>query len=83
MTLRGLWKWIRRIWITAGITFFVVFTTWSLLAYRADAEAKGALRPGGGVQVREGDGYWTLEPDAGSRATGLVFFSGALVDPRA
>ena len=36
---------IRRVWITAGLVFTVVFTGWSLWAYRADADAHAARKP--------------------------------------
>jgi alpha-beta hydrolase superfamily lysophospholipase len=71
---------IRRIWITAGLLFTAIFVTWSLLAYRANDEARAALRSDGTVAVAQADGYWTFDPPAPS-ATGLIFFAGALVDP--
>jgi hypothetical protein len=39
----GAWKTIRKIWATAGTAVFVIFTTWSLLSYRARPEATAAL----------------------------------------
>jgi pimeloyl-ACP methyl ester carboxylesterase len=70
------------IWATLGITAFVVFTGWSLIAYRASAEARDALASDASVTVtRDGD-LWRFEPvvPSASRA-GLLFVPGALVDP--
>lgn len=76
---------IRRVWITAGLVFTVVFTGWSLWAYRADADAHAALVSDDQVMVQHDDGVWSFVPTRGdsSRRDGaaLVFFPGALVDP--
>jgi pimeloyl-ACP methyl ester carboxylesterase len=77
--------WItRRLWIAAGILFFVVFTTWALLAYRASARAYDALGTDHRVTITNHATHWSFLP--GSQApnrAGLVFFPGAAVDPAA
>lgn len=76
---------IRRVWITAGLLFTVVFTGWSLWAYRANADAQAALASDEQISVHYDDGVWSFVPahgDAARRhAAALVFFPGALVDP--
>ena len=81
---RRIWPVVRRIWITAGIGVTVVFIAWSLIAYRASSEAREATATGDSVRVEHADGVWTFarRDDAGVSAR-LVFFPGALVDPRA
>ena len=80
---RRLWPVIRRIWITTGLLATAVFVTWSLLAYRASDQAVAALGSDARVRIEPTETGWTFTP-AGSRSeTGLLFFAGALVDPRA
>ena len=74
---------IRKIWISTGLLATVVFVTWSLLAFRATAEAVAALKSGARVQVSAADFGWVFAPAGAPRHTGLVFFVGAMVDPRA
>lgn len=85
MNGRRLWERVRRVWITLGLTFTVVFTGWSLIAYRATAEAKDAVLSDGTVTVLHERGVWHFTPTVSSRADApaLVFFPGALVDPLA
>lgn len=81
---RDVWPVIRRVWITVGLTATAVFVAWSLAAYRASAFATSAAQGDGAVQVSRTDGVWTFAPRrtaASDRV--LVFFPGALVDPRA
>jgi pimeloyl-ACP methyl ester carboxylesterase len=85
MTDRRIWILIRRIWITTGIALTIVFVGWSLLAYRANAEAHlAAIRDSLVVNVRK-EGVWSFSsPRAVHVPTaGLLFFPGALVDPTA
>lgn len=82
------WKVVRRVWITAGIIFTVVFVGWSLNAYRASSRAKAASRSDAVVTVRHADGVWRFTPARAASTSApapaaLVFFPGALVDPRA
>jgi pimeloyl-ACP methyl ester carboxylesterase len=83
MDRRRLWRRIRRVWITVGLSATAVFALWSLIAYRASADARSALEPDTAVAVGYGDGVRSFIPrrptSAGSPA--LVFFPGALVDP--
>lgn len=85
MAARRLWQRVRRIWILAGLTFTAVFVTWSLVAYRASADAREATRSDSAVTVAHGGGVWRFVPAAGApgRSTAFLFFPGALVDPRA
>jgi pimeloyl-ACP methyl ester carboxylesterase len=71
---------IRRVWITTGLALTAVFVTWSLIAYRATAEARAALASDARVTVVRSENYWSFQPAAG-RSAGLVFFAGALVSP--
>lgn len=80
---RRLWPVIRKIWITTGLLATFVFVTWSLLAFRATGEAVAALESSERVQVRETDFGWSFTPSGERRHTGLLFFAGAMVDPRA
>ena len=80
---RGRWATIRKIWITTGISATVVFVTWSLLAYRASSEARTAMQGNERVAVTEADHHWRFQPREASAETGLLFFPGALVNPKA
>ena len=61
-----MWPIIQRVWITLGLTFTVVFVAWSLIAYRADAEARVAVRSDARVEVARMDDGWTFVPAEGS-----------------
>ena len=80
MNRARIWPVIRRIWITAGLVFTAVFVSWSLLAYRANAEARAALQSDARVAVRHQGTYRSFDP-ATPAAAGLLFFAGGLVDP--
>jgi len=82
---RGVWVRIKRIWVASGIALTVVFVGWSLLAYRASAEARAAAISDGVVtNVRAGGAWWFASPDVTPPpSVGLLFFPGALVDPTA
>jgi pimeloyl-ACP methyl ester carboxylesterase len=83
MRTRELWPLIRRIWITVGLGATAIFVVWSVIAYRASPAAKQAALSDAAVTVTHADGVWRFEPqDTASNRT-LVFFPGALVDPRA
>ena len=83
MDRRRLWRRIRRVWITVGLSATVVFATWSLIAYRASAAARTALVPDNTVAVGYSDGVRSFVPrrPASAGTPALVFFPGALVDP--
>ncbi len=78
---RQRWAKIRRIWALTGLTAGVIFIGWSLLAYRANADARHALTSGNGANVSHADGYWQFQPSGTPSRTGLIFLPGALVDP--
>ncbi len=71
---------LRLVWATLGTIAFVVFTTWSLLAFRANAHARAALQGDGSVSVTARDDYWAFMPRRPA-AVGLAFFPGGMVDP--
>jgi pimeloyl-ACP methyl ester carboxylesterase len=63
----------------------VIFVAWSLVAYRANAEARVATISDSTVVNARSDGVWTFSNRRGTEApsVGLLFFPGALVDPTA
>lgn len=65
-----------------GSAAFVIFTAWSVIAYRASSIAQAALQSDARVQVTRAADSWTFTP-RGDRAqtTGLLFFPGSLVSP--
>jgi pimeloyl-ACP methyl ester carboxylesterase len=78
---RTVWRWVRRIWATLGTVAFLIFTGWSLIAYRASSAARAATRSDARVTVtRDGDA-WRFEPVGPASDVGLLFVPGALVDP--
>ena len=82
MNWRRAWRRVRLVWVTLGISATVVFVTWSLIAYRASAEAHAAITSDSTVAVDHSEGVWKFTPRKLSRsAPALVFFPGALVDP--
>lgn len=83
MTRRKIWPIIRRIWITVGLAVTAVFVTWSLIACRANSTARQATHTDSLVSVTHADGVWRFEPRGHVSERILVFFPGALVDPRA
>ena len=84
MTGAHLWRIVRRVWITTGLTATAVFTVWSLIAYRASDVARGALRSDARVTVTELSGARRFAPVAVARSdVGLLFIAGSLVDPTA
>lgn len=61
-----------------------MFVAWSLVAYRASPDARLATTSTAAVRVEHEDGVWRFVPvDTAPAASALVFFPGALVDPRA
>jgi hypothetical protein len=75
------WATIRRIWITAGITFTVIFVLWSLIAFRASGEARQSIEGNDAVAVTEREHHWLFQPRVDAADVGLVFFPGGMVDP--
>jgi pimeloyl-ACP methyl ester carboxylesterase len=77
------WRVVRTVWITAGLVATVTFVAWSLIAFRANGDARQALTSTDRVQVRATETGWVFTPVADEKRTGLLFFPGVLVDPRA
>lgn len=81
---RRIWPIIRAIWITVGLGATAVFVVWSLIAYRASSEAVAAFASDSLVTVRDTEGQVAFVPRTQRPgAATLLFFPGALVDPRA
>lgn len=85
MNRSRLWRTIRRVWITLGLTATAIFTAWSLIAYRSSPVARDAVTSDARVTVSHALGSWSFVPTAGDvpPSAGLLFFAGSLVDPRA
>jgi len=81
--LRNILRWVRRIWITVGLSATAVFVIWSVIAYRASSQARMAVHSDSTVSVRHADGMWHFEPTGRAESTDLLFIPGALVDPKA
>jgi pimeloyl-ACP methyl ester carboxylesterase len=82
--IRRILRIVRQVWITVGILFFVVFTTWALLAYRASARAYDALETDERVKITDHETHWSFLPGGQDwNRAGLAFFPGAAVDPAA
>ena len=80
----GLWPRVRRIWAILGLSVTAIFVAWNLIAYRANADGRHAAESDTRVAVSHVDSQWRFLPENPSQMkTGLLFFSGALVDPRA
>jgi hypothetical protein len=77
----SVWSRIRRVWAIVGSIVFVVFTGWSLLAFRATSFARAALDSDDRVAVEYADSAWSFHPRSPPRRAGLVFFPGGMVDP--
>jgi pimeloyl-ACP methyl ester carboxylesterase len=71
------------VWITVGLGATVIFVVWSLVAYRANTEARAASVSTADVIVSRENGVWSFAPTGAAQSTTFVFFPGALVDPRA
>jgi hypothetical protein len=78
---RGVWATVRRVWITTGIGATVLFVAWCLIAYRASADARTALKGNDRVRVSDGAHYWVFAPEQRHADVGLLFYPGAFVDP--
>ncbi|MEJ7813054.1 MAG: alpha/beta family hydrolase [Gemmatimonadaceae bacterium] len=74
---------VHRVWVTVGLTAFVVFAGWSLLAYRANGEAHRAVESSPSLSISHEAGYWSFTPLGTTKRSdvGLLFFAGSLVDP--
>lgn len=85
MTQMSLWQKVRRIWVIAGLVATVIFVGWALIGYRASSEAVAAMRSDARVAVVALDSLvqFTSAAHEAKVRVGLLFFAGALVDPRA
>jgi len=77
------WQRIKRIWVTFGISFTVIFAAWSLIAFRASSEARAALISDEEVTVTREVDRWTFNPSTGRvrSSVRLLFLPGSMVDP--
>lgn len=81
--MSGLWRKVRRVWAICGSIALVVFVSWSLLGFRANATATKAMQGDAQVQVHARTDSWQFVPvtPAGTAHHQLLFFPGGLVDP--
>ena len=82
-SVKTLWRYVRRVWVALGLGSSAVFIGWSLLAYRANDDARFASQSDSTVVVHVDDGVWSFTPRLTRAASTpiLVFFPGALVSP--
>jgi len=80
---RSRWATIHRIWIAWGILVTIVFNAWMLLGRRAQGFDKGILESDARVAVASTPEWLSFTPAGTVESTGLVFFPGGMVDPRA
>ena len=76
-----IWRRVRLIWATLGITATVIFAAWSIIAYRANGDARAALRSDSEVTASRVGDLWRFDPVVPAADVGLLFVPGALVDP--
>lgn len=75
---------LKRAWISVGLGATAVFVIWSLIAFRASAEAHAAETSDSVVRVERRDGLRRFAPFGGTPSNvGLLFFPGGMVDPTA
>ncbi|HEY9422029.1 MAG TPA: hypothetical protein VIW92_11495, partial [Thermoanaerobaculia bacterium] len=79
---RTRWQTFRKIWAITGSVVFVLFTLWGVIAYQTWGVDSGLLATDERIEVADTDTAIHFIPKGGAE-TGLVFFSGALVDPEA
>ena len=82
MGFRIRWQTVRKVWAVTGTTVFVLFTLWGVIAYQSWGVGPELLASDARLRVAETETAIQFIPKRGA-ATGLVFFSGALVDPEA
>lgn len=82
MSHRTRWQTIRKVWAITGSAVFVLFTLWAVIAYQSWGVGSDLLATDGRIEVAATDTAIHFVPRSGA-GTGLVFFSGALVDPEA
>jgi pimeloyl-ACP methyl ester carboxylesterase len=72
-------RWIRRLWITAGLCF-MAWLAWNTRARGVDP---ALLRSTGTVAVLDSGPFLRFTPRTGEAEAGLIFLPGATVDPTA
>jgi pimeloyl-ACP methyl ester carboxylesterase len=72
-------KWIRRIWMGAGLAF-MAWLFWNAQAQGVDPEL---LRTGEAIVVADSGPFLRFSPRAPSSTSGLIFLPGAAIDPTA
>jgi pimeloyl-ACP methyl ester carboxylesterase len=66
-----------------GISAWILFVGYNLIAYQAWGVDPAVLRDGARVRVEEGEHTLRFLPRGEARGAGLLFFPGALVEPEA
>jgi pimeloyl-ACP methyl ester carboxylesterase len=72
-------KWIRRIWLTAGLTF----TAWLVWNAQAHGVNPALLQSSEAVSVRDSGAVLQFSPRSTASSAGLIFLPGGSIDPRA
>jgi hypothetical protein len=72
-------KWIRRIWVTAGIGS-VGWLSWNAQAHGVDS---ALLQSSEAVAVSDSDAVLRFTPRTKTAAPGLIFLPGATIEPEA
>lgn len=83
MTTRSRWQTVRKVWAITGSVVFVLFTLWGVIAYQSWGVGSNLLTTDERIEVADTKTAIHFVPRRGATGTGLVFFSGALVDPEA
>jgi hypothetical protein len=69
------------VWATLGVSATLILVAWSAWASRPDATARTAIIGDARVHVSSFEDHWIFRPSVPPRASGLLFFPGAVVDP--
>ena len=77
------WQTLRKVWAITGSAVFVLFTLWGVIAYQSWGVGSDLLATDERIEVAGTDTAIHFAPRRGATGTGLLFFSGALVDPEA
>lgn len=83
--IKKFWQKFRKVWAIVGGIALIIFVGWSLIAYQPTSEAIEALQDSEDVEVIKYENHWAFLPTniPTKKTTGVLFFPGALVDPRA
>ena len=77
------WKRILLFVIAALLALVIGFVVWANDTLQPMPEALAALQSDAQVQVSENNGWYVFTPTASKPTTGLIFYPGGKVDPRA